>query len=155
MSRELRVGNFYLKRLTSYDRIKADTDYSFGVTYDYRVRMALMAFLGLNILLCVMGTFWYRVRMRRGEIGLRMAIGSPREEIRSQMAREGICLLLMATPLALLIEAHYWPAILPLRFLLVNILTWILLAVVILLAVWLPASKAAEMEPAEALRYDG
>ena len=50
----------------------------------------------------------------------------------------------MATPLALLIEAqfvmvgfldipkgtlpeHYWPAILPLRFLLVNILTWILL----------------------------
>ena len=172
MSRELRVGNFYLKRLTSYDRIKADTDYSFGVTYDYRVRMALMAFLGLNILLCVMGTFWYRVRMRRGEIGLRMAIGSPREEIRSQMAREGICLLLMATPLALLIEAqfvmvgfldipkgtlpeHYWPAILPLRFLLVNILTWILLAIVILLAVWLPASKAAEMEPAEALRYDG
>ena len=134
--------------------------------------MALMAFLGLNILLCVMGTFWYRVRMRRGEIGLRMAIGSPREEIRSQMAREGICLLLMATPLALLIEAqfvmvgyldipkgtlpeHYWPAILPLRFLLVNILTWILLAIVILLAVWLPASKAAEMEPAEALRYDG
>ena len=172
MSRELRVGNFYLKRLTSYDRIKADTDYSFGVTYDYRVRMALMVFLGLNILLCVMGTFWYRVRMRRGEIGLRMAIGSPREEIRSQMAREGICLLLMATPLALLIEAqfvmagfldipkgtlpeHYWPAILPLRFLLVNILTWILLAIVILLAVWLPASKAAEMEPAEALRYDG
>ena len=136
------------------------------------VRMALMAFLGLNILLCVMGTFWYRVRMRRGEIGLRMAIGSPREEIRSQMAREGICLLLMATPLALLIEAQfvmvgfldipkgtlpelYWPAILPLRFLLVNILTWILLAIVILLAVWLPASKAAEMEPAEALRYDG
>lgn len=172
MSRELRVGNFYLKRLTSYERIKADTDYSFGVTYDYRVRMALMAFLGLNILLCVMGTFWYRVRMRRGEIGLRMAIGSPREEIRSQMAREGICLLLMATPLALLIEAQfvmvgfldipkgtlpelYWPAILPLRFLLVNILTWILLAIVILLAVWLPASKAAEMEPAEALRYDG
>lgn len=49
----------------------------------------------------------------------------------------------------------YWPAILPLRFLLVNILTWILLAIVILLAVWLPASKAAEMEPAEALRYDG
>ena len=48
MSRELRVGNFYLKRLTSYERIKADTDYSFGVTYDYRVRMALMAFLGLE-----------------------------------------------------------------------------------------------------------
>lgn len=65
------------------------------------------------------------------------------------MAREGICLLLMATPLALLIEAQfvrvgfldipkgtlpelYWPAILPLRFLLVNILTWILLAIVIL-----------------------
>ena len=49
------MGNFYLKRLTSYERIKADTDYSFGVTYDYRVRMALDAFLGLNILLCVNG----------------------------------------------------------------------------------------------------
>lgn len=172
MSRELRVGNFYLKRLTSYERVKADTDYTFGVTYNYRVRLALMIFLGVNILLCVMGTFWYRVRMRRGEIGLRMAVGSPRGGIRFQMLREGICLLLLATPFALLVEAqlmmaglvevaqgtlpeHYWPANLPLRFLLVNVFTWLLLAIVILLAVWLPASKAAEMEPADALRYDG
>ncbi len=89
--------------------------------------------------------------------------------------REGIVLLMMVTPFALLIEAqvmlaglvdlpygpqivlpdNYWPAMMPLRFLLVNAAVWLLLAAAILAGIWLPATRAAEMEPAEALRYDG
>ena len=42
----------------------------------------------------------------------------------------------------------------PLRFLLVNIAVWLLMVAAILVGIWLPASRAAEMEPAEALRYE-
>lgn len=174
MSRELRVGNFYLKRLIPYDRYKADMEYATGTTYDYRVRVALLAFLGVNVFLCVVGTFWFRVRMRRGEIGLRMALGSSRRQVLGLMSREGIVLLACVTPVALFIEAQfvfagmmdlpyaasvtlperYWPAIMPLRFLVVNVVTWLKLAVAIVAAVWIPARQASRMEPAEALRYE-
>ncbi len=66
MSRELRTGNFFLKRLTPYHRYKADMDFAFGITYNYRIRLSLLVFLCVNILLCVIGTFWYRIRTRRG-----------------------------------------------------------------------------------------
>lgn len=174
MSRELRMGNFFLKRLTPYHRYKADMDYAFSITYNYRIRLSLLAFLFVNILLCVIGTFWYRIRTRRGEIGLRMAIGSGRGLVRGMLFREGIVMLAIVTPFALLIESQimlaglmdlpygpqmvlpdpYWPAIMPLRFLLVNIVVWLLMATAILTGIWLPASRAAKMEPAEALRYE-
>ena len=174
MSRELRTGNFFLKRLTPYHRYKADMDFAFGITYNYRIRLSLLVFLCVNILLCVIGTFWYRIRTRRGEIGLRRAIGSGRGQVRGMLFREGIVMLALITPFALLIESqivlaglmdlpygpqmvlpdNYWPAMMPLRFLLVNIAVWLLMAAAILVGIWLPASRAAEMEPAEALRYE-
>ena len=40
------------------------------------------------------------------------------------------------------------------RLLLVSLLTWLLLAVTITLAIWYPSRKAARLEPAEALHYE-
>lgn len=174
MSSELRIGNFYLKRITPYFRYKSDIDFSFGVTYNYRVRLSLLLFLSVNILLCVVGTFWYRVRLRRGEIGLRMALGSSRGEIRGMLIREGITMLLLVTPFAMLLESqfmlvglvdlpytsqtilpdHYLPANMVLRFLIVNLAVWFTLALSIVFGVWLPANRAASLEPAEALHYE-
>jgi hypothetical protein len=62
MTDALRIGNFYLKSVVSFSKIKEDTTAEFGVANDIRVRLYLMAFFLLNILLCVMGTFWYRIR---------------------------------------------------------------------------------------------
>ena len=170
MGRQLRIGNCYLYDVRSYEQIRRDTELLFGTTYAWNIRLSLLIFLGLNILLCVMGSFWYRVRQRRGEIGLRMAMGSSRRGVWSQLMREGICILALATPVALFIEMHlamiglvdlpygdtpagYLPAIGPLRFLLTNLMAWLLVAAVICLAVWLPASRAAQEDPAVALRH--
>lgn len=170
MGRELRIGNFYLKGLTSYNQISERTDDDFGVTNGLRVRIALLLFFLFNIMLCVMGTFWYRIRVRRDEIGLRMAMGSTRTGIRRLFMVEGLCLLTLVTLPAMLLEGQIVyaelietlgrsesldPAYLPdrtiLRFLLTNLLTWLILAIAILTAIWIPAGKAARMEPAEAL----
>ena len=48
----------------------------------------------------------------------------------------------------------YLPDKIIVRFILTNCLTWLVLAVAILVAIWLPAGKAASLAPAEALHYE-
>jgi hypothetical protein len=46
-----------------------------------KIRMSLMAFMLVNVFFGVAGTFWLRTQYRRGEIGLRMAMGSSRRGV--------------------------------------------------------------------------
>lgn len=172
MSRELRIGNFYLRGVRSYNQIAVDTDTSFGMTNNFRIHTAMMIFFLLNIMLCVMGTFWYRVNVRREEIGLRMAIGATGSGIRKLLLLEGLCLVSVVAIPAILIESQfvyvglvetlgrsdlnpdYLPDRTALRFILTNFLTWLLLSIAVVVVIWLPATKAARMAPAEALHYE-
>lgn len=171
MARELRMGNLHLHSVQNFDDLLREHNLNWGNTYNWNIRVLLLGFLSLNILLCVMGTFWYRVSQRQGEIGLRMALGSTRGQVRRWMLCEGLCLLLLVTPVALFIEmqlavagfvdlpvsnppAGYLPGIAWLRFLLTNLISWFLLAGVICLAIWLPATRAANEHPAVALGHD-
>lgn len=169
---ELRIGNFYLQSIKSYKQIEEQTAASFGQTGNVRIYSALLLFFLLNILLCVMGTFWFRIRVRHEEVGVRMAMGATSQSILWQFFVEGLCLLAIVTLPALLIEIQFVytgmidtlgqdevnPIYLPdrtlLRFLLTNCITWVVLACVILMAIWIPAKRASRMVPAEALHYE-
>lgn len=74
MSAPLRIGNYYLGGLDPFTWIAKDMNYKVGVTNNARIRTALMIFLFINIMLCVFGTFWYRVHVRREEIGIRLIL---------------------------------------------------------------------------------
>ena len=175
MGNSLQIGNFYLQSITSYKQIIAETKTRLGMTNEIRIRIYMMAFFLVNILLCVIGTFWYRVNIRKDEIGLRKAIGSSSSRIRNLLFMEGLCLLTIAALPAMIIGYQFvhaglietlgisWgnsnPAIhLPdrtlLRFLITNAITWIIMATVVIAAIWLPARKAAAMEAAEALHHE-
>ena len=169
---ELRIGNFYLQSIKSYKQIEEQTAASFGQTGNVRIFSALLLFFLLNILLCVMGTFWFRIRVRHEEVGVRMAMGATSQSILWQFFVEGLCLLAIVTLPALLIEIQfvytgmidtlgqdevnpiYLPDRMMLRFLLTNCITWVVLACVILMAIWIPARRASRMVPAEALHYE-
>lgn len=170
MSRELQVGNFYLKSVKSYPKLNATTDREFGQTSMVRSYTAVTLFFLLNIMLCVMGTFWYRVNQRKGEIGLRMAMGSTRRNIRKILFLEGLALLTVMAVVSSIVNFQfayadlldtlgqwkdtmgYLPDQMIPRFLITTLLTWVVLALVIVLATWLPVSRAAKLAPAEALR---
>jgi hypothetical protein len=173
MTEALRIGNFYLKSVVSFSKMKEETTAEFGITNSIYARLYLMAFFLLNILLCVMGTFWYRINLRRGEIGLRKALGSSSRSIRNLFFAEGLILLTVAAVVAMVIELQfvkaglidtlgqnkndptvYLPDRTALRFLITNTITTCTLAVVILTAIWLPARKAAAVPPVEALRSE-
>lgn len=170
---ELRIGNFYLHAVSSLENIADHTAYFFGFTNTYHVYVGLFLFFLVNISLCVIGSFWYRVRMRRDEIGLRMAMGATRQSIRRMFFLEGLILLTLAVIPALIIELQfvfgglldtlgvtygddkkYLPDHVWLRFTLTNLLTWLFLSAVIVGAVWLPACHAATLAPADALHEE-
>lgn len=169
----LRVGNYYLLSVIPYTVIHENTDTSFGVTGHIRLRIYLMAFFLFNIMLCVMGTFWYRINQRANETGLRKAVGATARNIHALLVTEGIFLLLLIVVPAMIIEYQFVhtglidtigrygdsdPTFLPdriaARFLITNGLTLILMAAAITTAVWLPARRGASLAPADALREE-
>ncbi len=174
MEKELRIGNFYMEQLKSYKRIKAETDTLFGITSEIRIKVSMSLFFLLNIMLCLIGSFWYRIRVYRGEIGLRMAMGATRTNIRNLYLLEGLCLLAIVVIPAMFIEAQFVrlglietlgyqpnafsPTRLPdrtvLRFMITNLLTFGILAIATIVAIWIPACRAAETVPAEVLHEE-
>lgn len=169
LTSELRIGNYFLKSFDSYEHIHQQTDRSFGISNEIRSNMLLLLFFLLNIILCVIGTFWYRISRRRGEIGLQMAMGATRANIRWLFYLEGLCLLTVSGIIAMFIEVqfvaldmvetlgaydggNYLPDDKPLRFLITNFITWCILAVSIVIAIYIPANQASHMNPSDALR---
>lgn len=167
----LRIGNFYLYGVNSYTKLQAEVDTLFGQTAKYQSRTLLMLFFFLNTLLCVAGTFWYRVNTRRGEIGVHRAMGASRQGIIRLLLLEGLCLLLLVALPAMLIEAqfvyagltntqepnaavqgNYLPDHTLLRFLITNVFTLLWMACIVSAGIYFPARAAADMNPVEALR---
>lgn len=173
LSPELRIGNFYLKNITSVRKIGEGNDLGFGYTTTNRIRAGLMLFFMVNILLCVIGTFWYRINSRREEIGIRRVMGATRQSIFNQLNMEGLCLLALITLPAILIEMQfiyadmietpgrdqfssisYLPDRTVLRFIITNILTWLIMAGIVIAGIWFPARAASRIAPVDALRSE-
>jgi len=173
MADRLRVGNFYLVSVFPYSKIADNTKQQFGITNNIKLRIYLMIFFLLNILLCVMGTFWYRINQRPNEIGLHKAFGATRHSVHKNLILEGIFLLLVVMFPAFIIEYQFVhmdmidtlgrngkmnPAYLPdrifLRFAITNGITLLFMVIVVTAAIWLPARKGASLLPAEALRHE-
>ena len=126
--------------------------------------MLLMSiFAGLAVVLAAIGIYGlmgYSVQQRTREIGIRMALGAQASAVRNMVIRQGMALAVAGVGLGLA-AAFYLTRFLasflfgvkaldPLVFLAVPAL----LTGVALLAVWLPALRAARVDPLRALRHE-
>jgi ABC-type antimicrobial peptide transport system permease subunit len=127
-----------------------------------RVAAALFGVFGsIGLVLAAIGLYGvmsYAVGRRRREIGIRMAMGARRGSVERLMVREGMMLAAIATALG-------WPAAWGLSKLAASFLYGVqphdaitfavapvVLAAVALAACWIPARRAARINPTEALR---
>lgn len=160
-SGRLEVGNLYLQNIVPLSSIRADTLRE--NMNRMNARLSLLFFLLVNIFLGVVGTFWFRTRQRQGEIGLRMALGSTRSQLRKILFAEGFLLLSIAFLAALVVCANiayagltdtsvldhtFW------RFVAGAGIAYLLMAGMIAAGIWYPAREISRVEPATALHYE-
>ena len=163
MAEQLRLGNLYLLDVQPLSYIRDGYIRSIGVENEVKTRVAVACFLLANIFLGIIGTFWFRTEYRKGEMGLRMALGSTRRQLNSIMVGEGVLLLVLAFIPSLVISfniAHmdlidtYQLPFTWLRFAICGGITFVLIVLMIICGVWYPARSTARLEPAEALHYE-
>jgi predicted permease len=125
--------------------------------------LLLTIFGGSGLLMAAIGVYGvmsYSVQQRTQELGIRMALGAQASHLRSMVIGQGMALALFGVVIG--IGGAFWLT----RFLesflfgvktrdpLVFIVTPLLLAVVALIAIWVPARRATRVDPMRALRLE-
>jgi len=156
---QFRVGNLFISEIRSFHDIRRNFQQAW--TNDIRNYVMGMGFLLLNIFLGLLGTFWFRTQQRRSEIALHKAHGATDGAIFSRLLSEGLLLLAVVTPIALVIdwnlahmELNSWRNGTTLewgRLLLCAGISFVLMALMIAIGIGIPARKAMKVQPAEAL----
>ena len=172
MNERLKVGPFELSSITPLS--KSRTDYLRDTTEQIEMMWVVIVFLLVNVFLGIVGTFRFRANARRGEIGLRCAMGSSKLKIQQLLLSETFVLLLLASIPATIIALNIqWLGILTKLgvsimadteiarnkvVIMQNLITYLITFGSMLLIIWLgtryPAKKASEIQPAEALHYE-
>ena len=156
---QFRIGNLFISEIRSFHDIRRNFQQAW--TNDIRNYVMGMGFLLLNIFLGLLGTFWFRTQQRRSEIALHKAHGATDRAIFSRLLSEGLLLLAVVTPIALVVdwnlahmELNSWRNDTTLewdRLLFCAGISFVLMALMIAIGIGIPARKAMKVQPAEAL----
>jgi len=147
-----------LSPISSMDRIASRS------TVQNRFNMILLGlFAVLGLVLAAVGIYGvtsYAVAQRTNEIGLRLALGAQSHSVIAMIVRQGALVVIVGIAIGLiasliltrLLKSQLFgvTATDPLTFVTIGIL----LALVALLASWIPARRAARVDPLTALRYE-
>ena len=127
------------------------------------VVLLLTAFAGLALLLAALGLYGvisYSVRMRTRELGVRMALGAQRSEVMQLVLLQGARLAAIGVVLGAILAIALSRVFSSLLFQVgvLHAAPWIvataILVATVLLASYLPARRAASIEPMKALRTE-
>jgi putative ABC transport system permease protein len=129
-----------------------------------RLRTELLSFFALTAvsLACIglYGTLSYVVSIRRREVGLRLAMGAARRQITEQFLREALRVSLIGCTAGLVLAALFTRVLNGMLYG-VNSLdavtfagVGVLMLLTAALSAWMPAMRAARLEPVQVLREE-
>jgi len=129
-----------------------------------RMLSQLAGFFSLSALalacLGLYGTLSYAVTRRTREIGIRMALGAQRHNVLATVIRQGMTLTLLGCVVGVILAGALTRVVSSLLYgvtptdPLTFVLTVLLLGTVAFVSCWLPARRAARVDPMVALRYE-
>ena len=120
--------------------------------------LSISGFLILNVVLGLFGVLWYNINKRRGEIGLRQAIGASRGSIVGQFIGE-VMLVVLAGVLLGVIFAIQFPLLKvididPSNFYIAILIAVGLILTLVLFCTFYPSYQASKIRPAIALHEE-
>lgn len=126
--------------------------------------LLMMIFGGVGLILVTLGVYSvlaYTTAQKTHEIGIRMALGAERANVLRLVIFEGLRLVLAGVAVGLVVsmllgravEAELWPGVKPYDPVTLASTVSLLLATGVL-ACWIPARRAARVDPMVALRYE-
>jgi putative ABC transport system permease protein len=126
--------------------------------------LVMMIFGGVGLILVTVGVYGvlaYTTAQRTHEIGVRMALGAERANVLRLVIIEGLRLVVAGVAVGLVVslllgravEAELWPGVKPYDPVTLAGTVVLLLATGVL-ACWIPARRAARVDPMVALRYE-
>ena len=160
MGERLRVNNLYISSVESSEKLRYNVVGKM-LKQEILIMIYVLIFVLIVAFLGIFGSFWLRTRQRKGEIGIRMAMGASKMTIGFSMIVEGFCLLLISIFPAFLIYYNLLNAEvldvarLELSFgrVMVALGSSLLIIIMIIVgAIYQPAMQAASTQPVDALR---
>ena len=169
MQEQIAMDPYFLSSVTSISDLRKDFMKWNKYDNNFKSIFSISSFLFINIFLAVVGTFWFRIQTRRNEIGLRVAVGSTRMNIKALFILETLFLLLLASLIATPICINIALADIlrdigvpsidrgeePIRisqYFINYLFTALILITISISAVLYPSWRASRIQPAEALR---
>lgn len=169
MQEQIAMDPYFLSSVTSISDLRKEFMKWNKYDNNFKSIFSISSFLFINIFLAVVGTFWFRIQTRRNEIGLRVAVGSTRMNIKALFILETLFLLLLAsliaTPICInialadILRDIGVPSIdrgeepIQISQYVINYLfTAFILITISISAVLYPSWRASRIQPAEALR---
>lgn len=169
MQEQIAMDPYFLSSVTSISDLRKEFMKWNKYDNNFKSIFSISSFLFINIFLAVVGTFWFRIQTRRNEIGLRVAVGSTRMNIKALFILETLILLLLAsliaTPICInialadILRDIGVPSIdrgeepIQISQYVINYLfTALILITISISAVLYPSWRASRIQPAEALR---
>ena len=127
---------------------------------DFRSVIGIMALFLVIVFLGILGSFWYRVQQRHGEIAMRKVCGATRRQIFARLMSEGTLLLscsaILCAILAIILLHYFQEQVMGNAnltiFIICGFISLALMEIMILLGILFPARRAMKVEPAIALK---
>lgn len=162
MRAQLTAGNLSIVNLARMEDYRTYILNLSSINLMYGAGYFLAAFFFICAFLGIIGTFWFRTESRTSEIGLRMALGATRRQVRWQMIGEGLMLLgivwLPAVIVSYVLRTAVWDNETLLSdtvlFITLTAVTTVLLMLLIVAGIWIPARQASRINPVDALHYE-
>ena len=160
------------RRLSPVDPYMIAIDrHNYGTVTPQKNTYTLIAcFVLFNMFLGIFATFWLQSKKRRGEIGLRMAMGSSKKKVSRMFVMESVKMASLAALVGMIVVGNivyfkgmftygefqnpvYWAVTNDTaHFIIVSLIAYAVILITVTLGTLIPASKAANTNPVDALR---
>ncbi len=153
-----KFGNVYVCEIVSIENMKRAA--LKNADSEVRIMLVCIAFLIFTIFLGLLGTFWFRVQKRVGEIAIRKVCGATNSQVFRRLFSEGFLVYGIAVVISSVFVWIFHEKIaslvysFPKEFFIAELIALLICALGLLISLYAPARRVLKIDPAIAIKEE-